>query len=757
MEKNIISHLTKIVEKSNNPINAKFDFSGIDTVNIFLAKRVLEKKDNLWFNVDNKYLDKFYEPIVFSALIYFFENNYCESKKLTVNIGDRYQQRNRRYEVTNIEGKKIILKCISRKDCGAKNTTCSKYINDLYTKIDSRVGNTNRDTFKPMQDFIKKTLGIAENIPSFPYKFAIVTQQNSFDNCFDRLQKQAFPYIYITDNGTKTENIPLADAMFFVASNYETIKEHVFDKEIKLELIVFIGNKYDYQIQQDIDRVYFKQAIFIGKKEPDVRHLKWRWTLPEYQYFRDLDKSQIKVIEVENYNLTKLIREFIVHIKELEEKHYIDLKKLLPYVSYTYPLVVLTKDSRLKNRVEDLLHSFEKKSKQVLGEEFSNIGEDDTEVHNLLVGNYRAILEQLYFEHNAKTQALQKTIETDYLLVPERQTLAVWQNEVKQLNWQKTKVISFNELKTLLTQSTITVLSLQDYDFYCSIRDSSHQINWLFYNEEYQRYQNFVIRYDNELIAEYKSQDRKKLIGIDYLDDFQSESIDDLQDRIWNNRIDKDGYTTIYQDYINKKITFTDAHKIELSANSTIVLIDQQNKLIKYKTLDLSIGDKIRVYDNQHKEVLFDIVSKSDENDWLNKILEHSNLWKKTLTDYCVHDSISRINEIASLCSVAYLTVEGWIKENSNIKFPKNIKPLKNILGDDYPNIHKSNKRYNGIMIALGRDLSDEVSNYIISKNKGKILKQFDEETINAISESNMPIRVISKIETINIKEIDND
>lgn len=66
-----------------------------------------------------------------------------------------------------------------------------------------------------MLDFLDKTLGEKENIPSFPHKFAIVAQKNEFESCFQALDKKVFPYVYIADSGQETENIPSADALFF--------------------------------------------------------------------------------------------------------------------------------------------------------------------------------------------------------------------------------------------------------------------------------------------------------------------------------------------------------------------------------------------------------------------------------------------------------------------------------------------------------------------------------------------------------------
>lgn len=749
----MIAYLEKIIEKSNNKINKKFDFSKFDTVNIFLINKVLSEKYNLWFQVDNHKLDSFYESVIFTLCVHYFEMNYCEGEKIKPKIDDKYKNKsgrifkvlgieydnNRRCEIVKLEG-------VSR----GNNALVSPNLSDLdnsYTKLSDEAKKNSRASIKPMLDFLKKALDITEQPPSFPYKFAIIAQKNEFEDGFKILDKKAFPYTYITDSGTKTPNIQLADSLFFVASNYYAIQEYVFDEDIKLEHIIFIGNKYNHQIQQDIDKNRFKQAIFIGDQNPDVDCLKWRWTLPEYQYFDDFTEGKIDAITVKNDILSGLIEKFISYVKQIEQDNIVNLQtRILPYISYIFSLVIPTTNSRLRNRIDDLKHNFQKQVEQILRDELGSIDVDYTEYCVNFIDDYNEILAQFYFENNAKTQKLKQLPETNCLLAPEQQTLEVWQDEIKKLNWQKVKIISLNGLKNIPKQKSITVLSIQDYDFYCSLKNSGCRIQWLLYEHEQKQYEKFVRKYDNELSAELNSKDRKKLTDIDYPNKVQEEQTDELINRIFNSKNTRSEYDTTYQDHIDKKIIFIDGSVVELATNSSVILIDNHEKPSKYKVADLSVDDKIRVYENQHKEILFNrLVEQNDDK--FNEILKHSGLWKQGIKVYCTSDA--KIKEIANLCDVAFSTVEGWLKKSNTTKFPKNIRPLKGVLGDNYQAVYKSNKNYNSIMIALGRDLSDEVSDYIMRKTKGKLLGQFDDNSIKNISEHNMPIKIIKKIEII--------
>ena len=762
MNLKISEYLAEVEEKSNDKTSRQFDFSPFEMVNIYLIRQALKKQEHLWLKPCDSKITQFYQPLLFAVVIEFFEKNYCDGKKTKPEIGDKYQKGRERYKVTAVNcdhaGMKnaIKLEKIRQSNSSSVLYTCAL---DDYTKLDNRTEDTNRDTFKPMKSFIKKTLGVQEIILSFPHRFAIVATKKRFEACFKNLDKKAFPYTYIANSGKETKNLPSSESMFFVTSDYETIKKYIFDRDICLDTIIFMENKYDDQLQQDIDRDYFKTAIFIGENNPGMqRLLQWHWTLPEYNYFFDnFPQGKIEPIRVNNEVLTNKIEQFIQYIKQLEKDYSVNLKKISPYTSYILPLIVLSKDSRLKNGVDFLQHSFQRKLEQVLGKEFSNTGADYKEINKKLIDDYRVIIEQIDFKKNAKTQALKQTKQTkktDYLLMPKGQTLHIWQEEIKCLGWLNTEVISSSKFKALEKQSSITILALEDYDFYATVKNSKHRIEWLLYTLEYQQYKKFVARYDKELITEYHSKDRKKLIGIDYpatMCPEMAETVDEVIDRIYDNEPARSEYTT-YQDHINIRITFEHA-SIELSANTSVILINQNDQALEHKVRDLMIGDKIRIYENKYKEILFDIACKDDRQGKFNEILAHAKLWKDILTKYCKENQNciddKKIAEIASDCDVDTSTVKGWLRSCSKTKFPQNIEPLKNILGNDYPQILKSQRSYHSIMIALGRDLSDEISGYIIAKKKGKLLEEFDDNAIKKISEHNMPIRSIKQIDII--------
>jgi hypothetical protein len=75
---------------------------------------------------------------------------------------------------------------------------------------------------------------------------------------------------------------------------------------------------------------------------------------------------------------------------------------------------------------------------------------------------------------------------------------------------------------------------------------------------------------------------------------------------------------------------------------------------------------------------------------------------------------------------------------------------LVDLLGVGFDTILESKENYASISIAIGRDLADDVTDYIISGRRdiGPTLSQFDYQTINKIADQNMQTKVISVIST---------
>ena len=101
-------------------------------------------------------------------------------------------------------------------------------------------------------------------------------------------------------------------------------------------------------------------------------------------------------------------------------------------------------------------------------------------------------------------------------------------------------------------------------------------------------------------------------------------------------------------------------------------------------------------------------------------------------------------------------TLRKWLDPMDDVFFPSqvlNLNAIKetincDILNEKFNDILKSRKAYRSIMISLGRDLSDELLDYIISNKKktGKMLERFNEEQIDEFVNESAPLRTVKRI-----------
>ena len=748
-------YLEQLASKSANHINAKFEFSKFDEINIFLITSALQKKYNLWLSVNKSDVDLYYQTIVYALFICFYKKNISKSLNFEIRVGSKYEKGKKVYEVIETfsqgETKFVKLKCIARgKD--EITSVVLDFFHEDYIEINSEA--RSRSTLGEMKKFINK-IGHQKIISQYPSKFAIVGSKKHFEEGFTTFPKEALPYEYITKTETLKPNRPLKDFLFYVTSDYETIQEYLFDEEeIDLDLIVFFGDRSSKQVDSDLARGSVKQIIYINDQRPKSDEIvKWKWTPPELQYFnKSSEESLKKPIQIINKEFDQLKISFVDFVDEVSRRNKIDLDFIYPYFSYLYSIVILSQNSRLNNKINDLGDRFSNIIKNRLHQELKSIGRDSLPIIEKLSLIYSDALSQLNLENNAKTRHLKEMAPTDFFLIPSEQTLEVWKKELKKIGWRNTQTISINKLQNIDQRSSVTVLEIKDMDLFKKLYGGIHDVQWLLYSAENIDFKSYKIKYNNDLIKELKSTDRKKISGIDFPISEEEELPSDMITRIIEQRSHgiRDFKTNDF-DHIEKRIVFTDGTEIVRSINSSLVWIDRQknDKAVKYLVGDLRPADSVRVYENTHKDKLFEILSESDEDGEFKRILDHSNQWKKALRDYCSNES--RFTEIAEKCEVALSTVELWLRKSSNTKFPQEMVGLVDLLGDDFDAILESKENYASISIAIGRDLADDVTDYIISGHRdiGPTLNQFDFQTINKIAEQNMQIKVIETIVTL--------
>ena len=577
---------------------------------------------------------------------------------------------------------------------------------------------------------------------------------------------KAFPFQYIAKSGKKTDNLPI-DPMIYIVNDYETARKQVFDKGIKVRNITFIGaNKYkDYhlEISEDLNNKRMENCLMIGSADisensiPNL--LKWKWTLPELDFFNYFKTYPINNIVVENDEFSNYLKDFDLLIDQVKNDYGINLKELFKFVRYLFPIIIPTNESRLITQLDNTLIYFEKEGQDIVNTAFYEKGEYEYEdIWDDIFEKYRSLID-CKKGSKAKFEKLQEFDRIDYLVVP-KEYLGIWSEEVNKNVIRN--VISFKDFKNLDTKNkTIVFLGFFGYNHLKSMMYNANRISIILYPQEKKHFDGSLNKLERETHFEINNSDRTAISGISFKETEKIENISELISRLFEQddkgNINPD-YSEVHTSNIIKELTFeNDTDILELDENKTVLLKINQNERFE-KVKNLTVGDKIRVYDNSSKEELYQVALEFDTDGVFTKIEEFSKLWKNEFQNfYAKFNSLNELHQHLvnnGLSIKNELTLKNWLNPDSDVKFPQSKKDLfvlrrsinSNLINESFSDILKSRRLFNGIMIALGRDFSDEITDYFQNKIKGKLLKQFSEEQIQQFVDQNLKERIIKTI-----------
>jgi hypothetical protein len=614
------------------------------------------------------------------------------------------------------------------------------------------------------------------NLPSkFKYKSVIVTDKSIVDELKQHtLENQnihkAFPFQYIAKSGKKTDNLPM-DPMIIVVNDYETARKHILDKGINVRNITIIGsNKYKdhhLEISEDLNNKRIENCLMIGSADisensiPNL--LKWKWTLPELDFFNYFTTYPINKIEVENDEFSNHLKSFDSIITQIENDYGISLKELFKFVRNLFPIIIPSNESRLITQLDNTLVYFEKEGCDIVETAFYEIDEYDyEEIWDDILKGFRNLVECKKCSQ-AKFKKLQEFNRIDFLVAP-KEYLGIWAEEVNKNVIRN--VISFKDFENLdsTRNKTIVFLGFFGYNHLKSMMYNPNKISIILYPQEKEHFDGSLNKLKRETYFEIKNSDRTAISGISFKETEKIENISDLISRLFEQddkaKINPD-YSDVNCSNIIKEITFeNDPDVLELDENKSVLLkIHQKERFEKVK--NLTIGDKIRVYDNSSKEELYQVALENDTDGEFIRIEEFSRLWKNELNNYfkefnsltefhkrLVENGLSITNEF---------TLRNWTNINSHIKFPQSKKDLSIlkksinsvILNENFNDILKYRLGFNRIMKSLGRRFSSEISDYIQNKKKGKLLMRFSEKQIQQFVDQNAKERIIKTIKVI--------
>jgi hypothetical protein len=293
-----------------------------------------------------------------------------------------------------------------------------------------------------------------------------------------------------------------------------------------------------------------------------------------------------------------------------------------------------------------------------------------------------------------------------------------------------------------------------------------NDIQLVLYKQEKNLYLSQFQAHKKRLETELTSKDRFSLCGIKYEPIVESEikvspTLEQIIERLeQRSNTAYDGYKNEsdsllddLEEEINYRITFNDNSTVELESNETV--FDTKGDLIK--SYRLKIGDKVRIYPKEQlAENLFQVAIDVEANKF-GKIDEHSEFWKNALKSLDFkHNNRDKLYNLLKQNGLRVLpaTVDSYFRGNR--KFPMFNSDLKAILdlSDNatmFSEIKKSKRLYNSTMITLGRNLKQELQQFLKDKTVGEILqkKDFTAEALQQFINEYMSLLTITKIEEV--------
>lgn len=774
---------TKLKEKYNIE---EFDLDDYELINFFLIDKTLNQDtDSLSINYPNRD-DKsdFYIPLLLSVAATLFYQNYVDDIT-SYEVGEIVQKDGRRYRITQKKADGFTLVSEDGTQLFPSNKSINKYIVTTADLSNRRV----KTKFNDYRDLYKLLFNEVYVPSKFTYKSAIILERKDFleslkTSRFPSIDiRKAIPFKWVTKKGmhdNSSDYLPI-EPMIYLLPDYESFKEFVYDEIDKLDSVIFIGrNKYlsnITNIRRDLRTEVIPRTIFVGSEEIDQfgNLKKWKWTQPELDYFENNEKGTINLINVNPEKFLKSIENLEDRIVELEREYCFNFNSIIRLKKYLHSLIIPASTSRLTSQIEYVKHLYHKEINTVISDSFFEINKSPTQIIEELITLVDEIFDDIPLD---KFEEFKNSENVNSLIVSEKFIYA-WQedltNEANRRISNHLKIISFKEFKSLCPTLTtnkkfcfLTLFGFKDTPEYVIRFISQSNLNYTFflYPEEKQLAENLIARYQNELINEYKSQDRFNLCKIEYPDNELDEDVEDVLNRLYSQEdFESRDYVYDQSENIEYEIIFESGSTTILEGNKS-VLIEKGILNRKEKVSNLIAGDNIRVYENASKEKLFEIASESDDRGILNEILEYSQLWKNCLRNYFTSKESVSYSESDLLkelqnhgAKIQLITLKKWLNLNDRDLFPSqtlNLIAIKETINDsvfdDNLSLLKKNKKlYRSIMIALGRDLSDEVMDYIISEKQkiGNILSRFTQEQIDRIIDSNAPIETIKSIRII--------
>lgn len=704
---------------------------------------------------------------------------------------------------------------------------CPFKINDLGANIKIVDSENQAKTVENLNKFIPITncnierVGIIQNrIDSFQEIFNAKNQSDYF--CNEKLLvignrnlylsiPKDFPACYVSKNrygNTEIEyNSPILPKIAILKNinlldNYQ--QQEINGEQVTFSTCIFVGSsKFENSI--NIIRNYYNQrrftkVIFIGEK--DIRldlgnnqiPLRWKWSIPEINFFKGERNIQHKTIIINNVELKNTITDFYQAIREIETKHTIGLKSIYRFIRRLYYDWNLKQETTFV-KLQQIQQEFDIELKQLLIETLGNIFHDFDidEYQRPLSAKFAEIINAIKTnDKNEKLKSYQTKIHQ--LIIPsflcniyraelneivkqtQRHSVSKSFHDISQLQQEALKnlndpsrpyySLNVNGVKTEIVSFSKSNDSNQEYNKLVSsiygcgkveklierLGKAKSRYTLFLYSIEEKAFQYYRDKYHESLNKEYTSSDRYTICGVEFKDEYYKYSTFDewLEDFF--------SYKTDTRETENYKITFTDSSRVKIPATKTVLKVENNEEHLVLVE-DLNTGDNVRIYENPDKDMLRTIFELKNP-ELKAKADEYSMLWRTCLNDAYLNNFMAEPlyhQLVRNHFSVSELTFRKYLE--GEVMFPRSFSDLiiiaktindQRLSFDFLKNTMKPKiEEYRGKEIEYGFKFSNSINHFIISGEAETFISEWLTTTEIENIASQIQVRTIKDIELI--------
>lgn len=486
----------------------------------------------------------------------------------------------------------------------------------------------------------------------------------------------------------------------------------------------------------------------------------------------------ISIDIIEHDGFSALFEEYeqaILHIKE-HPFHIETLHSYSKYLSRLFGSIDPVSIRELKERIE--FNNELERNLQQHGNEPESLGANNPKLILLRIAD-------LLIHENRKAEKLFEIVaqnnkqRVQTLLIANNDNIEFIQENTESNNRNYLQTVRYSQIGKFLKLNDpekffVIDTALDGYNDFLKYYNYDFTINLLLYPQENDIYESCQRKYQKELETELTSTFREEFTGLKYhtisntiTDKTLSTTIQGIIESAQQYR-EEDDFEAIKENpevetpeamlYI---IEYEDMEFYWDELDSSDYVFNERNRLVRINRVNP--GDIIRVYNERLNVSLFDIAAEEDEETF-NLIEYYSDLWHKSLEEY-YHSNSIKLEGLYTRLKKCGLSVQPTTLHNyldKKVRFPMRKADLQAIatltkneeLGKNMEALLKYKRIYNGVMIALGRNLKEEISRYLQTNELGDILKgAFTTNTLNNFIETSMPLRKVKNIATRIIKE----